>query len=69
MITMKFERMSVRHLKQLVKETWQSVEVMDCFGTRDQVVMEKASEELDRRGYSVGMAPRKVCFVKRNDYI
>jgi len=46
--------LSDEELKRRYVSLWESIFVVECFGSRDVIELEMLAQELERRGYEVG---------------
>jgi len=50
---MSLSEMSDEELKNRYISLWESIFVVECYGSRDLIDMEAIAQELERRGYQV----------------
>lgn len=50
---MDFKAMTDKELIGLWRDCYASVYVTECYGTKDMLIMDRAAEELKRRGYDL----------------
>jgi len=53
---MSLEKMTDKQLKDRYISLWESINVIECFGSRDVLECEMIARELEKRGYEVSEA-------------